>query len=306
MTVVSIFNNKGGEGKSTVTVGLSEFLAGNRNKRVLVIDLDAQASSSCALLGNAIIRSAIEEGRTSTDLMAYLRKNRKPVPRIDDYVCWRAGTEARGMSLAELAVMVPDGPRMFDMEEQMNWRNDTRLMLNRLKPALEEFDFVLVDLPANVKKSSSFCVNGLVMSDFILIPTRPSRISLEGLPLTFDMLRYVQDINGNGRPAIVGILRNATDRRNEQYKTNFPSLLEYADSGELPPIFDSYWPPSPALESATDERRKFETLKERFLGVSYDKARQAAIELENRCKEYDLKKPAKPIRKTIWQTLGLR
>ena len=59
MPVVSIFTNKGGDGKSTVTVGLAEFLAGNRGKRVLVIDLDAQASSACALLGHDSIRMAV-------------------------------------------------------------------------------------------------------------------------------------------------------------------------------------------------------------------------------------------------------
>jgi chromosome partitioning protein len=304
MTVISIFNNKGGEGKSTVTVGLAEFLAGNRDKKVLVIDLDAQASSSCALLGNEIIRQATAEGKTSAELMAKLRSSRKPIDDLEPFICWRAGTDTRGSSLGELAVMIPDGPRMFDMEEAMNWKKDTQLMLSRLKPALEAFDFVLVDLPANVKKSSTFCINGLAMSDFILIPTRPSRISLEGLPLTFDTIRYVQDINTNGRPAILGLLRNATDKRYQQYRSNFPAVLKYSETGDLPPIFDQHWPPSPALETATDERRDFQTLKERF-GTSYDHARKVARELEKRCTEDNQKKPARPIKKTIWQTLGL-
>ena len=53
MRAVAIYNNKGGEGKSTVTVGLAEFLAGNLGYRVLVVDLDTQASSSRSLLGHA-------------------------------------------------------------------------------------------------------------------------------------------------------------------------------------------------------------------------------------------------------------
>ncbi|MBD3675787.1 MAG: ParA family protein [Planctomycetaceae bacterium] len=305
MTIVSIFNNKGGEGKSTVTVGLAEFLAGNRDRKVLVIDLDAQASSSCALLGNRIIRQATEEGKTSAELMAKLRSSRKPIDDVEPFICWRAGTETRGSSLGELAVMVPDGPRMFEMEEAMNWKKDTQLMLSRLKPALETFDFVLVDLPANVKKSSTFCINGLAMSDFILIPTRPSRISLEGLPLTFDTIRYVQDLNTNGRPAILGLMSNATDKRFQQYKSNFPSVLKYSKAGDLPPVFAHHWPPMPALETATDERRDFETLKERF-GSAYDYARKVTREFEKRCLEFEQQKPARPIRKTIWQTLGLK
>jgi len=304
MTVVSIFNNKGGEGKSTVTVGLAEFLAGNRDKKVLVIDLDAQASSSCALLGNTIIRQATAEGKTSAELMSKIRSRRKPIDDVEPFICWRAGTETRGSSLGELAVMVPDGPRMFDMEESMNWKKDTQLMLARLKPVLHTFDFVLVDLPANVKKSSTFCINGLAMSDLILVPTRPSRISLEGLPLTFDTIRYVQDLNTNGRPAILGLLCNATDKRFQQYKSNFPSVLKYSQAGDLPPVFDHHWPPSPALETATDERRDFETLKERF-GNAYDHARKVARELEKRCLEHEHQTPSQPVKKTIWQALGL-
>lgn len=46
MHAIAIYNNKGGVGKSTVTVCLAGFLAANRKKRVLVIDLDAQASST--------------------------------------------------------------------------------------------------------------------------------------------------------------------------------------------------------------------------------------------------------------------
>ena len=41
MHVISIYNNKGGVGKSTLTIGIAEFLASNRKKKVLIIDLDA-------------------------------------------------------------------------------------------------------------------------------------------------------------------------------------------------------------------------------------------------------------------------
>ena len=60
MHVISIYNNKGGVGKSTLIIGIAEFLASNRKKKVLIIDLDAQASSSSALLGRGAIAGAIQ------------------------------------------------------------------------------------------------------------------------------------------------------------------------------------------------------------------------------------------------------
>lgn len=288
MPVVTIYNNNGGEGKSTVTIGLAEFLSGNRDRSVLVIDLDAQASSSCSLLGHATA----------------IRRNRAPVTDLDKYLVWRPATDARGSALAELAVLIPNGAKLFDLEEQMNWRKDHSLFREYLKPALKRFDFVLIDMPANVTKAMVVRINALVMSDFVLVPVRSTHISLNALPQTFDMIQYAQEINGNGRPAVVGMLRNATDRRFQQYRSTFPAIINAAKGGELPPIFDHHWPPSPAFETATDESRESRTLKERF-GDSYDHARKVARELEQRCTEYRFNRPDAPVRRSIWQRLGL-
>ena len=304
MTIVSIYNNKGGEGKSTVTVGLAEFLAGNRDRRVLVVDLDAQASSACALLGHQSVNMAVESRQTTVDLISEIRRKKSRLRNLDRYLLWRAATDARGSSLAEIAVMVPDGSRQFELEEQMNWRKDIRLLSRFLKPALDEFDYVLLDLPANISRSSVVAVNGLAMSDFILVPVRPTNISLNGLPRTFEMIDYVQTVNGNGHPAVIGFLLNGTDRRFQQYRANFPQILEQVAEGNLPPVFDNVWPPSPALQSATDEHRDSRTLKERF-GNRYDHVRKVARELEQRCSRFDFDEPEPAVRRSIWQRLGL-
>ena len=76
MHVVSIYNNKGGVGKSTLTVGIAEFLASNRKKKVLIIDLDAQASSSSALLGRTPLAEAIQNRKTIADLIDEIARTR--------------------------------------------------------------------------------------------------------------------------------------------------------------------------------------------------------------------------------------
>jgi len=51
--VISVVNMKGGVGKTTISVALAEALAVMAKKKVLVIDLDAQASCTFALAGEA-------------------------------------------------------------------------------------------------------------------------------------------------------------------------------------------------------------------------------------------------------------
>jgi chromosome partitioning protein len=51
--LVSIFNNKGGVGKSTICWNLARTL-GTLNKRVLLIDFDPQCNLSIAMLGEDV------------------------------------------------------------------------------------------------------------------------------------------------------------------------------------------------------------------------------------------------------------
>lgn len=303
MPIISIYNNKGGEGKSTVTVGLAEMLAGNRDKRVLVIDLDAQGSSSCSLLGHRAIKEASARRQTVPDLVARLRQTREPISNLNEYLIRRPASDARGSALAEIAVLVPDKPRQVEIEEQMNWRTDARLLQSWLKPALGEFDYVLIDLPGNLVRTSVIPVNGMAMSDSILIPVKPTRISLDALPDTFEMIEFIQNVTGNGVPSVLGFLLNATDRRVQQYRATFPSILEEVTNGNLPPVFQNVWPPSPALETATDETRECHTLKDRF-GKCYEHVRKVALEVDRRCSGERVE-PLKAVRRTIWEKLGL-
>jgi chromosome partitioning protein len=284
MPIISIYNNKGGVGKSTLTVGLAEFLAGHRKRKVLVIDFDAQASSSGAILGRECVPRAIDAERTVVRLADEVIRSRRPPADLSRFVTARPASGSRGSALGRIDVLVPDKPNLLDLEERMS-HADVSTLRDHLRPALAAYEIVLIDLAGNIDRRNRLSVAALAMSDFVVIPVEHSQITLNALPDTFDLIHHARGFASGGRPAVAGLVLNKADRRTEQYRSKFPHILEAADRGELPPVFDNVVPDTSNLVTATDDTRDFGTLKERF-DTNYDHVRKVAQELEDRCQKH--------------------
>src|SRR5262249_1660929 len=143
-----------------------------------------------------------------------------------DMLTFRPASKTRGMPLAQLALLVPDKEALFAVEERMNGTRDQLALREFLKPALDKYQFVLIDLPGNVNRRDKLVVSTLVMSDFVLIPVEPSQISLNALPETFRFIEYAQNLGRSERPAIVGLVLNKTDKRTEQFRDRVVPILD--------------------------------------------------------------------------------
>ncbi|WP_166831123.1 hypothetical protein [Thalassoroseus pseudoceratinae] len=69
------------------------------------------------------------------------------------------------------------------------------------------------------------------------MPTRSTHISLNGLPRTFSLIDQVRDVSGTGRPAVLGLLLNATNKTHQQYRSIVKPVVEASTDGSLPPFF---------------------------------------------------------------------
>ena len=164
-----VANQKGGVGKTATVYHLGHALAG-LGRRVLMIDLDPQASLTMAC--------GIEEaqGRSVAEVMG--------------------GHDDGDLALADVALPVADGLELAPSDIALAG-NELGLVqrLGReqvLKQALagaRGYDVIIIDCPPNL---GQLTINALVASDRVLIPTIADYLSLRGLLLFLDTLGIVR------------------------------------------------------------------------------------------------------------------
>jgi chromosome partitioning protein len=290
MKAITVFNNKGGVGKSTLTLLIADFFSStavsvaDRRARILVVDLDAQNSSAIALVGKEAVERRQKEGETIDTLLEMLLKGKKP--SLTGFLLHRheKHTSDRKIPLGKLSVMVSDGDRTVMLEEK--YRDRIAIgMYERLRPLLDkEFDIVIFDLPANIDRRNFLPMATLSTTDFIVTPTEPSKITLNALEKTLEIVRDAQGAAkqaGHRVPKLVGLVLNKTDRRTKQYRLHAKELrLRAGENDSL--VFDNWLPPAPTLATASDDSLSFETLRERY-DTYYDHVRKVSRELAERC-----------------------
>ncbi|WP_282925548.1 ParA family protein [Helcococcus kunzii] len=186
MKIISIFNQKGGVGKTTTVVNLSAAL-GKKNKKVLVIDLDPQGNSTSGLgIDKYELELSIYDvllGENELEPLETSAKNVKILPSNSDL----SGFEI----------------------EAVNIDNREKLLLENIKK-LEDFDFVIIDCPPSLGLLS---INALVASDSVLIPIQSEYYALEGVS---QLVQTIDLIKGSLNPnlEIEGVVMSMFDGRN--------------------------------------------------------------------------------------------
>lgn len=191
--VISIANQKGGVGKTTTTINLAVGLA-DKNKKILILDLDPQGNASTGL-GHM----ASNRGLTLYDVL------------VDDVLISKAQVKTNINNLW----LVPSTTDLSSADIQMV--NDKNRVI-RLKNALyhidlikENFDFIFIDCPPSL---SLLTVNAFAASDSVLVPLQSEFFALEGLSQLLLTIKNVRE-GLDSKLKIEGILLTMFDRRNK-------------------------------------------------------------------------------------------
>jgi chromosome partitioning protein len=222
--VICLANNKGGVGKTNVSVNLPVFLAA-KGKRTLLIDFDHQANATFSLGVNpknvplSIYHSLVGQISPSSIIHKTPFFGYELIP-----------------SSADLAGAVVELVGMKNREFRL------QQVVDKLK---DDYDYIVIDLPPSL---DLLTLNGLVASDEVLIPVQCEYLALEGLDQLLSTVELVRDNIGKDLK-IAGALMTMYNRGNrlsrnvaKEIRRNFPGY-----------VFDTVIPRSVKLAEAPKE-----------------------------------------------------
>lgn len=205
MKIVSVINYKGGVGKTSLTANLGAELAW-RGKRVLLIDMDAQASLTFSFVPPDEWASRYEADRTIKAWFDAYEAGRpiKLTSLIErpERVNQKLGSRGTvDIIYSHLGLINVD----LDLATSLGGANLAQARMKfisthrRLAEGLEElaetdaYDLVLIDCPPNFNIVTK---TAIIASDYILVPTRPDELSTLGIDyLMRSMSELVGDYN---------------------------------------------------------------------------------------------------------------
>jgi len=188
MLTIAIANHKGGVGKTASTHALGAGLA-ERGQRVLIVDLDPQASltGACGLSGaDPSLADVLGGDKAGSVSMSKIIK-----------------------SLSGRLSCAPSDLTLAGTERGLYQRLGRENVLKRaLGSVAGAYDVCLIDCPPSL---SLLTVNALNAADGVLIPTQPAAADLRGLKMFFSTLEDMQELNPELE--VIGILPTFYDGR---------------------------------------------------------------------------------------------
>lgn len=186
MKVLSFFNYKGGVGKTTSAVSLS-YLLSRQNKRVLIVDLDAQCNSTNDF--NAVDMKQLRD-YAFQGIFDFQEESAFNVLTDANYDITKAIHKTRYENL-DIIPSIPtlDNANVYLMNMLSSGQNAQFNLRNQLKKLEGNYDYVILD---NAPHKDLIATNSLVASDYLYVPIMPDPNSSIGLALAINFMKEVQ------------------------------------------------------------------------------------------------------------------
>jgi chromosome partitioning protein len=263
--VLSTINLKGGVGKTTTTVALAETFSAERQKKVLVIDLDPQTNATTMLIGEEKWRELNDKGHTLAQLFKDALHPESKKFDLEKTLQKRVSD----VSAATTIDLLPSSLDLIDVQDELintpvgkyGAIRPFDILWRATKDLIDDYDIVMIDCPPNLGKITQ---NGLRMSQAFVIPTIPDILSTYGIP---QIVRRVRDFSEEIAEEIepLGIVVTRYDSRSTVHNNMERQLRQNhaADPKNWPPVFDTIVPQSNQSAAAAEFSGR-STLKQKW------------------------------------------
>lgn len=217
--VISFFNLKGGVGKTTLCANLAATYW-SRGERILLIDLDYQASLTChcltpqqieelnflqsvpSILQPVPAQITVSHGMNQQDsgensgFTKLIKEMQRPVGRAGSYIL----PTSESLDQEEVQLMIR---WVFGQTKGQDLRFHLRSLLHRPE-MIGRFDKVFIDCPPRLTTAS---VNALAASHFTIVPVLPDVLSTNAVPR---LLKHVDRFQSHGvsKLKVLGVVAN--------------------------------------------------------------------------------------------------
>lgn len=199
---ISMINWKGGVGKTTLTLHLAAGLA-HRNKRILMIDLDAQCNLSFLALGVARYVKEVYKKNCLTLKNLFDCYFKNEIICEDDLIHHRLVRSSPREIFTKLDTILSHQDLVLldlklaktqkagrDHKETTRFEIEKIAVLHQvLSKVKDQYDYIFLDCPPNVNLVTQ---NAFFTSDYYIVPAIPDFLSTTGISL---IDKFMQDFN---------------------------------------------------------------------------------------------------------------
>ncbi|WP_022720121.1 ParA family protein [Rhodopseudomonas sp. B29] len=186
--IIAVANMKGGVGKTATVVSLSEALAAS-GKKVLVIDLDAQANASICLAGDSMLASLISRRAT---IEGFLENHLLGEQTMSFADAIRNNISNVTHLNKQLTIsLLPSSPELRSFEQRIIYELTSKkwsweqivdglfaVMKKQLDRTRKDFDYVVLDCAPGISVLTEVSIR---LADLVIVPTIADFLSTFGL-----------------------------------------------------------------------------------------------------------------------------
>jgi len=264
MKTIAVVNQKGGCGKTTVSINLSSALA-EAGQKVLLVDMDPQ--SHCAV-GLAVPEEQIEQ--SIYDVL--ISRSRNEPMKISE-ILWQ---------ISERLELAPASLDLSAFEQQMNGISEReRCLKEALHGVRNDYDYVIIDCPPAV---GLLTFNALRAASDVVVPVETGYFALHGLSKQLDTLsvlckRCSQQVN-------VKVLASMYDIRTKMAREILAELRGHFGDKMFETIVSfntklkeaaSFGQPISEYDPASKGRKDFAALADEIVGTQVDQQRHEFV-----------------------------